>query len=180
MVLTALFDMPEGKAQLMLRYDISAAGEVNVTQKMTTDKEVQVADLFRFGLQLQMPATFSKLEYYGRGPEENYVDRHSSAFIGKYESDVKDEYYPYIRPQEIGNHTDIRYFSIFNPTTGKGIIFEGYEPMECSAIPYLVEDLDSGIEKTHAWGQHSGNLVDKGLVQLHIQKCQYPLGCIDS
>ena len=96
-----------------------------------------------------MPATFSKLEYYGRGPEENYVDRHSSAFIGKYESDVKDEYYPYIRPQESGNHTDIRYFSIFNPTTGKGITFEGYEPMECSAIPYLVEDLDSGIEKTH-------------------------------
>lgn len=179
-VLTALFDMPEVKAQLMLRYDISAAGEVNVTQKMTTDKEVQVADLFRFGLQLQMPATFSKLEYYGRGPEENYVDRHSSAFIGKYESDVKDEYYPYIRPQESGNHTDIRYFSIINPTTGKGITFEGYEPMECSAIPYLVEDLDSGIEKTHAWGQHSGDLVDKGLVQLHIQKCQYPLGCIDS
>ena len=179
-VLTAFFDMPEVKAQLMLRYDISAAGEVNITQKMTTDKEVQVADLFRFGLQLQMPATFSKLEYYGRGPEENYVDRHSSAFIGKYESDVKDEYYPYIRPQESGNHTDIRYFSIFNPTTGKGITFEGYEPMECSAIPYLVEDLDSGIEKTHAWGQHSGDLVDKGLVQLHIQKCQYPLGCIDS
>lgn len=98
---------------------------MNVTQKVTTDKEVQVADLFGFGLQLQMPATFSKLEYYGRGPEENYVDRHSSAFIGKYESDVKDEYYPYIRPQKIGNHTDIRYFSIFNPTTGKGIIFEG-------------------------------------------------------
>jgi beta-galactosidase len=121
-VLTALFDMPDVKAQLMLRYDISAAGEVNVTQKMTTDKEVQVADLFRFGLQLQMPATFSKLEYYGRGPEENYVDRHSSAFIGKYESDVKDEYYPYIRPQESGNHTDIRYFSIFNPTTGKGMV----------------------------------------------------------
>lgn len=89
MVLTALFDMPEGKAQLMLSYDISAAGGVNVTRKMTTDKEVQVADLFGFGLQLQMPATFSKLEYYGRGPEENYVDHHSSAFIGKYESDVK-------------------------------------------------------------------------------------------
>ena len=53
-VLTALFDMPEVKAQLMLRYDISAAGEVNVTQKMTTDKEVQVADLFRFGLQLHI------------------------------------------------------------------------------------------------------------------------------
>lgn len=179
-VLTANFEMPEVKAELMLRYRINAAGEVTVTEKMTTDKEAKVADLFRYGMQLQMPASFSKLEYYGRGPEENYIDRHSSAFIGKYEANVKDEYYPYVRPQESGNHTDIRYFSIFNPTTGKGIIFEGYAPMECSAIPYLVEDLDAGIEKEHAWGQHSGDLVEKGLVQLHIQQRQFGLGCIDS
>lgn len=179
-VLTANFEMPEVKAQLMLRYRINAAGEVAVTEKMTTDKEAKVADLFRYGMQLQMPASFSKLEYYGRGPEENYIDRHSSSFIGKYEANVKDEYYPYVRPQESGNHTDIRYFSIFNPTTGKGITFEGYAPMECSAIPYLVEDLDAGIEKEHAWGQHSGDLVEKGLVQLHIQQRQFGLGCIDS
>ena len=179
-VLTAQFEMPEVKAQLMLRYRINAAGEVAVTQQMTTDKEAKVADLFRYGMQLQMPASFSKLEYYGRGPEENYIDRHSSAFIRKYEANVKDEYYPYVRPQESGNHTDIRYFSIFNPATGKGITFEGYAPMECSAIPYLVEDLDAGIEKEHAWGQHSGDLVEKGLVQLHIQQRQFGLGCIDS
>ena len=179
-VLTANFEMPEVKAELMLRYRINAAGEVAVTEKMTTDKEAKVADLFRYGMQLQMPASFSKLEYYGRGPEENYIDRHSSAFIGKYEANVKDEYYPYVRPQESGNHTDIRYFSIFNPTTGKGITFEGYAPMECSAIPYLVEDLDAGVEKEHAWGQHSGDLVEKGLVQLHIQQRQFGLGCIDS
>lgn len=179
-VLTANFEMPEVKAELMLRYRINAAGEVAVTEKMTTDKEAKVADLFRYGMQLQMPASFSKLEYYGRGPEENYIDRHSSSFIGKYEANVKDEYYPYVRPQESGNHTDIRYFSIFNPTTGKGITFEGYAPMECSAIPYLVEELDAGIEKEHAWGQHSGDLVEKGLVQLHIQQRQFGLGCIDS
>lgn len=179
-VLTANFEMPEVKAELMLRYRINAAGEVTVAEKMTTDKEAKVADLFRYGMQLQMPASFSKLEYYGRGPEENYIDRHSSSFIGKYEANVKDEYYPYVRPQESGNHTDIRYFSIFNPTTGKGITFEGYAPMECSAIPYLVEDLDAGIEKEHAWGQHSGDLVEKGLVQLHIQQRQFGLGCIDS
>lgn len=179
-VLTANFEMPDVKAELMLRYRINAAGEVTVTEKMTTDKEAKVADLFRYGMQLQMPSSFSKLEYYGRGPEENYIDRHSSSFIGKYEANVKDEYYPYVRPQESGNHTDIRYFSIFNPTTGKGITFEGYAPMECSAIPYLVEDLDAGIEKEHAWGQHSGDLVEKGLVQLHIQQRQFGLGCIDS
>ena len=179
-VLTALFDMPDVKAQLTLRYRINAAGEVAVTEKMVTDKDAKVADLFRYGMELQMPASFSKLEYYGRGPEENYIDRHSSAFIGKYESNVKDEYYPYVRPQESGNHTDIRTFSILNPTTGKGITFEGYAPMECSAIPYAIEDLDAGMEKEHEWGQHSGDLIAKGLVQVHIQQRQYGLGCIDS
>ena len=179
-VLTALFDMPDVKAQFTLRYRINAAGEVAVTEKMVTDKDAKVADLFRYGMELQMPASFSKLEYYGRGPEENYIDRHSSAFIGKYESNVKDEYYPYVRPQESGNHTDIRTFSILNPTTGKGITFEGYAPMECSAIPYAIEDLDAGMEKEHEWGQHSGDLIDKGLVQVHIQQRQYGLGCIDS
>ena len=179
-VLTANFEMPEVKAELVLRYRINAVGEVSVTEKMTTDKAAKIADLFRYGMVLDLPASFSKLEYYGRGPEENYIDRHSSTFIGKYESDVKDEYYPYIRPQESGNHTDIRYFSIFNPASGKGITFEGYAPMECSAIPYSIEDLDSGDEKEHAWGQHSGDLVDKGLTQVHIQQRQYGLGCIDS
>lgn len=179
-VLTATFEMPEVKAELVLRYRINAAGEVSVTEKMTTDKAAKIADLFRYGMVLDLPASFSKLEYYGRGPGENYIDRHSSTFIGKYESDVKDEYYPYIRPQESGNHTDIRYFSIFNPASGKGITFEGYAPMECSAIPYSIEDLDSGDKKEHAWGQHSGDLVDKGLTQVHIQQRQYGLGCIDS
>lgn len=179
-VLTATFEMPEVKAELVLRYRINAVGEVSVTEKMTTDKVAKIADLFRYGMVLDLPASFSKLEYYGRGPGENYIDRHSSTFIGKYESDVKDEYYPYIRPQESGNHTDIRYFSIFNPASGKGITFEGYAPMECSAIPYSIEDLDSGDKKEHAWGQHSGDLVDKGLTQVHIQQRQYGLGCIDS
>lgn len=179
-VLTATFEMPEVKAELVLRYRINAVGEVSVTEKMTTDKAAKIADLFRYGMVLDLPASFSKLEYYGRGPEENYIDRHSSTFIGKYESDVKDEYYPYIRPQESGNHTDIRYFSIFNPASGKGITFEGYAPMECSAIPYSIEDLDSGDKKEHAWGQHSGDLVDKGLTLVHIQQRQYGLGCIDS
>ncbi len=179
-VLTAVFDMPAVKAELMLRYRMNAVGELAVTEKMTTDKEVKVADLFRFGMVLDMPAAFSKLEYYGRGPVENYIDRKSSAFLGKYESNVKDEYYPYVRPQESGNHTDIRYFSVINPTIGKGLTFEGYAPMECGAIPYPVEDLDAGDVKEHAWGQHSGDLVDRDLTQVHIQQRQYGLGCIDS
>ena len=179
-VLSAMFDMPEVKAELMLRYRINAVGELAVTEKMTSDKEAKVADLFRYGMVLDMPASYSKIEYYGRGPVENYIDRKTSAFLGKYVSNVKDEYYPYVRPQESGNHTDIRYFSVFNPSTGRGISLEGYAPMECGAIPYPIEDLDAGDEKEHAWGQHSGDLVNRDLTQVHIQQRQYGLGCIDS
>lgn len=179
-VLTANFDMPEVKAQLQLRYRINTAGEVQVSEKMTTNKEAAVPDMYRYGMVLDMPATFSKIAYYGRGPEESYVDRHASAFIGQYQADVKNEYYPYVRPQESGNHFDIRFFTVFNPTSGKGITFEGYAPMECGAIPYPIEDLDAGDTKEHAWGQHSGDLLDRNLTQVHIQQRQYGLGCIDS
>ena len=93
---------------------------------------------------------------------------------------MQDEYYPYVRPQESGNHFDIRFFSVFNPSTGKGLTFEGFAPIECSAVPYSVADLDSGDVKEHAWGQHSGDLVEKDLTQVHIQQRQCGLGCIDS
>ena len=179
-VLTANFDMPEVKAQLQMRYRINTAGEVQVSEKMTTNKQAAVPDMYRYGMVLDMPATFSKIAYYGRGPEESYVDRHASAFIGQYQADVKNEYYPYVRPQESGNHFDIRFFTVFNPTSGKGITFEGYAPMECGAIPYPIEDLDAGDTKEHAWGQHSGDLLDRNLTQVHVQQRQYGLGCIDS
>ncbi len=179
-VLTAKFDMPDVKAQLVMGYKINAAGEVVVSEKMITDKTAKISDLFRYGMQMEMPAQFSKIEYYGRGPVENYIDRNSNTFIGKYEANVKDEYYSYIRPQESGNHTDIRSFSIYNPASGKGLTFEGFAPMECSAIGYPIEDLDDGPVKEHAWGHHSGDLQDTDLVQLHIQQAQYGLGCIDS
>lgn len=179
-VLTAKFDMPDVKAQLVMGYKINAAGEVVVSEKMITDKTAKISDLFRYGMQIGMPAQFSKIEYYGRGPVENYIDRNSNTFIGKYEANVKDEYYSYIRPQESGNHTDIRSFSIYNPASGKGLTFEGFAPMECSAIGYPIEDLDDGPVKEHAWGHHSGDLQDTDLVQLHIQQAQYGLGCIDS
>ena len=179
-VLTAKFDMPGVKAQLVMGYKVNAAGEVVVTEKMTTDKDAKVSDLFRYGMQMELPASYSKISYYGRGPVENYVDRNSNTFIGKYDADVKDEYYSYIRPQESGNHTDIRTFSIYNPTSGKGVTFEGFAPMEVGAIGYPIEMLDDGPEKEHAWGHHSGDLEDSGLVQLHVQQAQYGLGCIDS
>ena len=135
--------------------------------------------LFRYGMQLQMPKQYDAIEYYGRGPHENYCDRNSSEFLGVYNNKVKDEYYPYVRPQESGNHTDVRWFEV---TDGQsGLRFESNAPMECSALPYLMEDLDSGANKdNHRWGKHSGDLQERPLTQVHIQQKQMGLGCINS
>ena len=175
-VVTAKIDMP--MAVLTMTYALQQDGAVVVRQQMEPKADAKETWMFRYGMQLQMPKQYSHIEYYGRGPHENYCDRNSSQFLGYYKSTVSDEYYPYVRPQESGNHTDIRWFEI---TDGKrGLKFESNGPMECSALPYLVEDLDAGAFKDHRWGQHSGDLVERPLTQVHIQQRQMGLGCINS
>ncbi len=175
----ATFDMPDQKATLTMTYTLTAEGSVIVRQQLQTTQGEKVSDMFRFGVQLQMPRQYDRIAYYGRGPAENYIDRNSSEFIGYYENKVKDEYFPYVRPQESGNHTDVRWFSVVN-SEGKGLRFASNAPMEASALNYLVEDLDDGMHKDKKWGHHSGDLVERPLTQVHLQQRQFGLGCVNS
>lgn len=179
-VVTAWFDMPDVSAQLAMTYVLLPTGEIVVRQRFTADKEAKVPDMFRYGMQLRMPKKYSRIEYYGRGPIENYADRNSSEFIGEYENDVKDEYFPYIRPQESGNHTDVRRFTVFDRESGRGLTFYSAAPMECSALHYLADDLDDGMKKEKTHGRHSGDLVERDLTQVHIQQRQTGLACVNS
>ena len=171
--------MPDVKATLTMTYTLQADGQIVVRQQLSTDKEAKVGDMFRYGVQLQMPKQYDAVEYYGRGPAENYIDRNSSEFIGLYNNKVKNEYFPYIRPQESGNHTDVRWFRVVD-AQGRGLEFYSDAPMECSALPYLTEDLDDGMHKDKSWGRHSGDLVERPLTQVHIQQRQFGLGCVNS
>ena len=174
----AIIDMSDVLAKLTMTYTLQADGSVVVRQQMEVDQNAKDSWLFRYGMQLQMPKQYNTVKYYGRGPHENYSDRNSSEFIGVYENKVAEEYYPYVRPQESGNHTDNRWFEVTDGTCG--LKFESNAPMECSALPYLVEDLDAGARKEHLWGQHSGDLVERPLTQVHIQQKQMGLGCVNS
>ena len=174
----AEIDMPDVKCQLTMTYTLQADGSVVVRQQLNPQGDVNHQWLFRYGMQLQMPKQYDSVKYYGRGPHENYCDRNSSEFLGTYNNKVADEYYPYIRPQESGNHTDVRWFQV---TDGqRGLQFSSNAPIECSALPYLVEDLDAGAFKDHRWGQHSGDLIERPLTQVHIQQKQMGLGCVNS
>ena len=175
----AHFDLPDVHASLKLSYVLTPEGEVIIRQQLDTDSETKRIPMFRYGMQLQMPEAYNSVQYYGRGPVENYCDRHDSEFLGVYENKVADEYFPYVRPQESGNHTDVRWFRVLN-AEGKGLEFYSDRPMEASALNYLTEDLDDGPVKEKAWGRHSGDLVPRQLTQVHIQQRQMGLGCVNS
>ena len=177
----AKIDMPGVKCQLTMTYTLQADGSVIVRQQLEPQGETKDQWLFRYGMQLQMPQEYDHVKYYGRGPHENYCDRNSSEFIGQYEGAVNDEYFPYVRPQESGNHTDVRWFRVYNQQTGRGLEFESNAPMECSALSYLVEDLDAGVNKDlPRLYKHSGDLVERPLTQVHVQQHQMGLGCVTS
>ena len=177
----AKIDMPTVKVKLTMTYTLQPSGEVIVRQQLEPQGETKDQWMFRYGVQLQMPKQYGQVKYYGRGPHENYCDRNSSEFIGHYEGAVKDEYFPYVRPQESGNHTDVRWFRVYNPQTGRGLEFVGNAPLECSALPYLMENLDGGVNKDAPRRyKHSGDLEERPLTQVHIQQRQMGLGCVNS
>ena len=175
-VVKAQYDMPEVSAKLALTYRINKEGAIEVTQSMTADKNAKVSNMFRFGMRTELNKDMSYIQYYGRGPIENYADRNHSEFIGKYQQTVDEQFYSYIRPQETGNKTDIRWW---NQTTrgGNGIQFVGAEPFSASALHYTIESLDDGWEKDQ---RHSELVPQTDYVNMCIDKVQSGLGCVNS
>ncbi|QIA09141.1 glycoside hydrolase family 2 TIM barrel-domain containing protein [Draconibacterium halophilum] len=172
----AEYEIKDVSAKLNLTYLISSDGSVTVNQKLMADSEAKVPDLFRFGMQLVMPESFDQIEFYGRGPVENYRDRKSSQFLGIYNQNVEDQFYPYIRPQETGTKTDIRWWKQFD-RAGKGFLFESVEPFSASALNYTIESLDDGDEKDQ---RHSQEVRKSDYTNICIDKLQMGLGCVNS
>ena len=175
-VVSAEYEMKKVSAKLLLTYTINNEGAVKVTQKMTADKNAKVSNLFRFGLQLVMPASFEKISYYGRGPIENYADRKTCTDLGIYNQTVDEQFYAYIRPQENGTKSDIRWWKQLNEA-GSGLMFVAEAPFSASALHYTISSLDSGWEKQQ---EHSNEVKKADLTNVLIDKAQMGLGCVDS
>ena len=175
-IVQAEYEMKAVKGKLFLTYVINNEGAVKVTQKMEAGKEEKVSDMFRFGMQMQMPENFNEVEYYGRGPVENYADRNHSTLIGKYRQTVAEQFYPYIRPQETGTKTDLRWWRVLN-ISGNGLQFVGDAPFSASALNYSIESLDDGVQKDQ---RHSPEVVKAPFTNLCIDKVQMGLGCVNS
>lgn len=175
-IVRAEYDMKSAGGKLFLTYIINNKGAVKVSQKMVADKSKKVSEMFRFGMQLRMPATFNEIEYYGRGPGENYSDRNHAARIGKYRQTVEEQFYPYIRPQETGTKTDIRWWRLLN-ISGNGLQFVSEAPFSASALNYTIESLDDGADKNQ---RHSPEVEKAQFTNFCIDKAQMGLACVNS
>src|SRR5574344_79468 len=180
-LVVAKYELPEVNAHLTMTYTFTPAGELIVNEALDVDTTAKnMPELMRFGMQLQMPQQYSSLSYYGRGPLENYIDRNNCTFIGNYDANVADQYYPYIRPQESGNKTDIRYWHVLDTPSGNGLEFFGIQPMECQSLNYTTADLDDGDVKEKTVNRHSGDLVPRDFTVVHIAAREMGTGCVNS
>ena len=174
--ITANYSMPGVQGTLDMTYVVNGNGAVKVTEAFKATKDAKVSDMFRFGMQMQMPESFDAIEYYGRGPIENYSDRNHGTRLGLYRQTVAEQFFPYVRPQETGTKTDIRYWKQLNHA-GKGLEFISDAPFSASALDYTVESLDEGLHKRQT---HSPEVEKAGFTNLIIDKEQMGLGCVNS
>jgi len=182
-------------AKLNQQYQINGMGEIHlkneiiVIQGQNPDNLLQAAwdgkiakgthsNIYRFGNQFELLSEYENINYYGRGPIENEIDRKQAAFVGNYTSSVNNFLNMYARPQYSGNRTDIRWFKITNKD-GFGIKVEGDSLINFSASHFSQNDLDSGPVKENSQ-RHGKLLTPRKDVFLNIDGFIMGVGCIDS
>ena len=167
------FDMPEVQGQMDITYLVFAnTGAVKVTEDFKATEGAKVSDMFRFGMLMQMPYTMEKSNYYGRGPIENYSDRKDCMRIGVYSDDADNQYFPYIRPQESGTKSDIRWWKQTD-ATGMGLQVKSCTPFYASAIHFDTEELDDGDDKEQ---RHSFDLKKSKFTNLFLDSAHMGVG----
>lgn len=175
---TACYDMPQVMATLTITYAVYSNAVIDVTQRLETRGDsAQVPEMLNYGMMMQLPAQYDQVQYYGRGPVENYVDRCESQHVGLYHASVDAMFYPYIRPQETGTHTGIRYFNVLNNDHGGLGVNSCGSLMQASALHYDLDELDEGLEKHQ---RHPSQLKKSQYTVLLFELAQAGVGGIDS
>ncbi|MBR4952857.1 MAG: DUF4981 domain-containing protein [Alistipes sp.] len=174
-VVTGKYYLVDAPSEYTLTYTFMADGALKVEVEWQRQGEY-VPELPRFGMRMIFPQNYTHLTFYGRGPWENYSDRNESSFIGLYEQSTSEQLFPYVRPQESGNKSDVRYVELRNDL-GIGVRIEGLQPLNISAMPYRSEDLDPGLTKKQ---MHYSDIEPRREVVLHVDLAQRGLGGDDS
>ncbi len=182
--ITFSFRLADGDTELgtyQSVYTINGDGAVSIKNEFNMAKG-DLPEIPRMGMNLIMPREFDQMSWLGRGPHESYWDRKTSAFVDLYSGTVAEQYYPYIRPQENGNKTDVRWLSITNKN-GLGLKFIASELLEVSAHHNIMEDFESPertdgrlIEGKPVLNRHTVDVKPRDLTSINIDYRQMGVG----
>ena len=170
-----LFLLTDVQSDLAATYTVDGNGCLTCEVEYVSKNKL-LPELPRFGMQFRLPERYENFSWYGRGPWENYADRKHSAFVGLYQSKVKDQYTPYVRPQENGYKTDVRWLTLTD-NSGLGLKVEGLQPVCASALNFLPEDFDPGFSKKQ---QHVNDIYPRREVVLSVDLFQRGVGGLNS
>lgn len=163
------YSLPK-ECDMTVAYHFSCAGTLKIdTEFHGSDQEA--IEIPRIGFRTRMKASADKFRYFGRGPEENYIDRNTATFLGLYEGSAKESLYPYVRPQESGHHTDCDWLEI-----GNALVLAADAPFEFNALRASIEDLDPREEDgRRIWG-HINDIPVRPYVELCIDGAMTGVG----
>lgn len=170
------FYHPSLNATNTITYMVKSDGSLDILARLEPADPEKLKFLPRYGIRMAIDQKFEHIEYYGRGPFENYIDRNTAAHVGKYKANIADFYVPYIRPQENGYRTEVRHIS-FADNTNAGITIIADKLVSFSAHQNPLEDFDVGNAKKQT---HTIDIKPKGKIWLHIDSKQVGVGGDDS
>ncbi len=172
-IVSTAYRLGDDAAEFAIDYRIAGDGKVEVTGALEPRKQ-GLPIIPRVGMSLQLGGAYGELEWFGRGPHENYWDRKTGAAIGRYRSTVAEQYHDYSRPQETGNKTDVRWFAL-RDRQGFGLKFTADGLLGFSALPLLQSDLDHDRSRA-APNRHGGLVEFRDLVGVNIDHLQTGVG----
>jgi beta-galactosidase len=173
-LVTANLLISDVNAKESIYYTVLATGDVLVDVVFRPETE-KLPEMPRFGLNMKIRPQFSNVRYLGRGPWENYWDRCTSALFGLYSSTVDSLFTPYVRPQENGYRTDVRWFALIS-ANGTGLLISGSPTICFSALPYTYDDM-KGFK--HG-GKHPADMIKRNFIDLNVDYKQQGVGGDDS
>jgi beta-galactosidase len=175
LTLTANYVLNDVSSPYAVVYTVFSDGTVKVNASWKAGR-ANLPEMPRFGMQMRLAPEFEHFTYYGRGPWENYSDRNTSSFIGLYTSTVTEQSFDYIRPQENGNKTDVRWLTLTNEK-GIGVQIKGLQPLSVKVAHNTTHDLDFGITKKNS---HPSDITPRKDIFLNVDFLQRGVGGDDS
>jgi beta-galactosidase len=163
--ITAEATLPAASSAYVTTWTVYGSGDVVVEARFTPGGELP--ELPRFGMQMAVPGALGTMTWLGRGPHENYWDRHTGAAVGRYSGRVEALIHDYVRPQENANRTDVRWVALTG-ADGRGLLASGLPLLSVSAWPYTMEDLEKAT--------HVNELPRRDTITLNLDLRQMGVG----